>query len=865
MQRDVNIPKWPCQFFKWYCRNDRFEELHGDLEELFYDRLEDKGLRHARLQYTLDVIRCCRSYAWKKNSQTHSKFNHLIMLTNYFKTSMRSMMRSPLSSFINVFGLSVAIGICLIVYAFIDQDISVDQFHKNKHQVHLVTAFADQDGEVLQYGQTPLPLATHLTADLPQVDKASRVHDISTVVKYEDRVFHERIRLVDPDFLDMLTFPMQWGSENTLNDPNSIIINNDIAIKYFSDLNPVGKDLQVTFANDQTKTFSISGVAAPFPNAHAIDFDFLIKFDNIKQATDNYSEDNWNMSVAATLIQVSQPAHADMVTDHLDNYRLLQNAANPNKAIDSFGLVSLADLHMESNDIQNGISYGVRQEGWVILSIMAGFVLLLACMNYINIGIVSAAKRLKEIGVRKVIGANCGLVLVQLLTENILLTSFAMLFGLFLAYSTFIPWFNGLFGRGLELHLNQLNLWLFLGGALLATGLASGIYPALYISKFQVVGIFRGSIPLGKKSFMTKAFLTFQLILAFITISGGVWFTQNNAYQATRSWGYQADQVLYVDVPDRSAFEQLHTGMSQNPNIVAISGSTQHMGHHIPQMTITRPDRDYTVGMMRVGSNYFHTMGIELTTGRVFQDHSEQDKQKILVNEEFASNLMMDDPIGEVIKVDSARYEIIGVVKNFHNRDFDIKIQPIIFSLTDDEDFRFLSVKVSDGTQPEVYQALREQWMAHLPNTPFRGGYQSGVFNGYFEYLDSSAEFMRALAFVSILLASLGLYGLITLNVSGRIKEFSIRKVLGARLSHIAKIISTQYMPLFAVSIVFGAPAGYWLIQTLFDTVFAYHMPMNYTGLIISCVFLLAVLGIVTWVQVRKLSKSNAVDGLKVE
>ena len=857
-------PVWFTRFFEWFCKAELFEELQGDLEEAFEENVQIHGARKARNIYRLEVLKMLRPSVIGFG-HTYSKFNHFIMFKNYFKTSMRSMMKNPLSSFINIFGLSVAIGICLIVYAFIDQDISVDQFHENKHQVHLVTAFADQDGEVLQYGQTPLPLATHLQADLPQVEKSSRVQDINTVVKFEDRVFHERIRLVDPAFLDMLTFPMQWGSSKTLNDPNSIILSNDMAIKYFGDLNPVGKGLQVDFGNEKTKSFSISAVAAPFPNSHAIAFDFLVKFDNIKQATDNYDDDNWNQSIAATLIQVNQPAHVDVVSDQLDHYRILQNASNPNKAINSFGLVSLADLHMMSNDIQNGISYGVSKEGWVILSIMASFVLLLACMNYINIGIVSAAKRLKEIGVRKVIGANRRLVMVQLLTENILLTTFAMLFGLFLAYSTFIPWFNGLFGRGLELNLTQLNLWLFLGGALLVTGLASGIYPALYISKFQVVGIFRGSITLGKKGFMTKVFLTFQLVLAFITISGGVWFTQNNAYQATRSWGYQADKVLYIDVPDRSAFEQLQAAMSQNPDVVSISGSTQHMGHRVPQKSISRPDRDYTVGMMRVGSNYFETMGLELLEGRTFEDHSEMDKQKILVNEEFVSNLQMNDPIGEVIKVDSSRFEIIGVVKNFHNRDFDHKIQPIAFSLTDKDEFRFLSVKVNDGTQPDVYQALREQWMAHLPNTPFRGGYQSGAFNGYFEYLDSSAEFMRALAFVSILLASLGLYGLITLNVSGRIKEFSIRKVLGARLSHIASIISTQYVPLFTISMLLGAPAGYWLIQTLFDTVFAYHMPMNFTGLMIAGAFLLAVLALVTWVQVRKLSKSNAVDGLRTE
>lgn len=858
------LPERFTRFFQWFCKAELFDELQGDLEEAFQENIQIHGAAKARHIYRLEILKMLRPSV-VGFGHYHSKFNHLIMFKNYFKTSMRSMMKNPLSSFINIFGLSVAIGICLIVYAFIDQDISVDQFHKNKHQVHLVTAFADQDGEVLQHGQSPLPLANRLKAELPQVSKASRIEDVNTVVKLEDKVFHERIRLVDPSFLEMMTFPMQWGSPASLKDPNSIILSNDMAIKYFGDLNPVGKVLEVTFGNEQTKVFSITAVAEPFPQARAIDFDFLMNFENINRTDDGFIDDNWNQSIAATLVQINQPAHVDLVIDKLDNYRKIQNESNPNKAIQSFSLVSIANLHMVSNDIQNGISYGVRKEGWVILSIMAGFVLLLACMNYINIGIVSAAKRLKEIGVRKVIGANRSAVLFQLLAENLLLTSFAMLFGLFLAYSTFIPWFNSLFGRGLELTLTQSTLWIFLGSMLLITGFASGIYPALYISKFQVVGIFRGSVKLGKKSLMTKVFLTFQLILAFITMAGGVWFTQNNAYQTTRSWGYEAEQALYIDVPDRSAFEKMYASMKQNSDVISVTGSSQHMGHHIPQITITRPDRSFDVGHMQIGGNYVETMGLDLLAGRSFDDHRESDKQMILVNEEFAKNLLLEDPIGEVIKVDSARYEIMGVLKNFHNRDFDIKIQPIIFSLADKEDFRFLSVKVNDGKQPDVYQALRTEWIANLPNTPFRGGYQSGVFNGYFDYLDSSAEFMRALAFVSILLASLGLYGLITLNISGRIKEFSIRKVLGAQLSHVAKIISTQYLPLFAVSMLLGGPLAYWLIQTLFDTVFAYHMPMNYTGLIIASVFLLSVLAIVTWVQVRKLSKANAVQGLRTE
>lgn len=788
------------------------------------------------------------------------------MFKNYFKTSFRSMMRNPLSSCINVFGLSVAIGICLIVYAFIDQDISVDQFHKNKQEVYMATAYSNQEGELVQYGQTPTPLAQMLKGDFPQLTQVCRVEDANVVLKHGDKVFHERVRFVDPSFLDMLTFPMQWGASSTLNDPNSIILSDEMAVKYFGDLNPVDKDLLMKFDDGSIKTFTITGVTAPFPKAHAIHFDYLVNYENIEKTDPSYDPADWARSVNATLVRVDVPSNIGVIERGMDKYKKLQNQVNNEKPIESFSFVSIADLHEASNDIRNGISYGTRKEGWVILSIMALFILTLACFNYINIAIVSASKRLKEIGVRKVIGANRGLVIIQFLAENLLVMSFAILFGLFLGYSTFIPWFNGLFGRGLELVLLDLNLWVFLLTMLLLTGLASGIYPAFYISKFQVIGIFRGSLQFGKKNPLTKIFLTFQLALAFIAISGGVWMTQNKNYQINRSWGYQPAEVLYTDVPDQSAFDQLYAVMSQNPDVLSISGSRQHLGHGLPDVVLHRPDRQYEVSQFSVGANYFETMGLDIIEGRSFQSNLESDKLSLIVNEQFVHNLSLESPIGEIVKMDdSLRYEIVGVVKDFHNWDFDYKIEPTVFRTANTKDFRYLSMKVRSGQQSDVYQALREQWITHFPNTPFQGGYQEGVFAGYFDYMDSAAEFMRALAFVAILLASLGLYGLIRLNISGRVREFSIRKVLGASLKSIAVIITKQYVLLFVISMLVGAPAGYVMMETLFDTVFTYHMPMNYSGLVISVVLLTAVLLATVYTQVRKLAKSNPVDGLKVE
>lgn len=861
MYKGYHIPKFIHAFFKWYCRKERYEELHGDLEEFYYERVEELGRTRATALYFWDVIRCCQPYAWKDIEGQNSNY---IMFKNYFKTSMRSLMKNPLSSFINVFGLSMAIGICLMAYGFLEWEYNLDQFHENKNEVYLATFYADREGKVQQYGLSPTPLAGMLKSDYAQIKKVCRIEDRRAVVKKGDKVFYQQVRYTDPEFLEMFTFPLKWGSPTSLRDMNSIILSENMSIKYFGETNPIGKDILIAFDEERKKTFTVAGVAMPFPRKHAIEFEMLINFENFKISDPEYNLNDWAGFVNGTLIQVNQESDITPIAAGMEKYRQLQNASDSDWEITSYEFIQLAELSRASRDIRNDISFQYPPQKYV-LAVFSALLLILACLNYINIAIGSAARRLKEIGLRKTIGASKTQVMVQFLAENIFVTFFALVIGVMLSVTIINPTFNQVFDGEVSLEFIDPALWLFLLLTLLFTGLVSGLYPALYVSKFRIVKIFRGSVQFGKKNTLTKMFLASQLVLTCMCLTCGIALTLNTIYIGQRSWGYNKEVTIYANLDDYSAFSQLHGVMSQNPNVIAMAGSQHHLGREISNNIIELPDRDYNVRRLSVDADYFQTMGLNLLEGRGFADHRESDKQAIVVNQTLIENLDLTDPIGHQFKIDSTQYDIVGVVADFHIYSFEDEIQPTIFRVADREDIRYLSLKVRRGSEKDTYDALQEEWAALFPEIPFRGGYQSEVLGPYVEEAKDGAAFIMSLALIAIILISLGFYGLVSLNISGRVREFSIKKALGARFKNIASNIYSQYAKLMILGLLVGMPISYVTNEAFLDLLYHYHMPMTLTPISIAALIVVTVLLSVVIIQVFRVVKSNPVDGLRVE
>lgn len=869
---EIHPPRWPLRVIRLFIKKEYLEEIEGDMEEIFRDNIERLSYRRARWTYTWEIVKLFRPILIR-NLEVLQKINELPMFKNYFKVSLRSLMKNPLNSFINVFGLSVAIALSIFGYAFARWTMSTDQFHEHKNAVYLTTFFADRDGTTQQYGRAPRPLGEMLRQDFTHIKKVCRVDDRAVVIKYKDQVFHERVRYTDPEFLEMFTFPLKWGTSASLRDVNSIILSEDMSIKYFGEENPIGQSILVKFDQDNGKEFKITGVAEEFPKAHTISFNFLVNFENFRTSEPDYDFHDWKAFVNATLIQVDNPADLVHITKGMDKYRALQNkVVLEDWAISSFAFEPVATLHHRSEYIKDDISRSSK-DNYISIMFMVGiavFMLILACFNYINIAIVTAAKRLKEIGVRKSIGATRKIVVVQFLTENIVTTFFALLVGLLLGYFFFIRGFEALWGFNMDFTLNDPMFWIFLPSVLLITSIASGIYPSVYISKFQVVSILKGSVMFGRKNPVTKVFLCMQLITACIFITMSVMFNQNNTWLEERSWGYDPGQLLFARLPDRPAYEKLSALMSQVPEVQAISGSTHHIGKIHATTVLHFPDREVEVDQLAVDAKYFETIGLELSEGRVFKDHEGSDRNAVIVNEVLVENLSRqlqawENPVGLQFRIDSIEYEVIGVVKDFHNYSFDTQIKPTIFSLAGKEDLRYLTLKVRSGNEIKTYRALQSNWATLFPETPFAGGFQEDAWGPYYSNLSIYGLVWKIFSTLAVTLAVLGLYGLIRLNVEGRTKEFSIRKVLGAGMKNIAVSITNQYMILFGVALALGAPLGYMSGKWLIEFANTYHMPITFASVSIAVVLMILVLLVTVSTQVRKVLKTNPVAGLKVE
>ena len=790
--------------------------------------------------------------------------NSVKMLKSYFLTTLRTIRKSPLSSFINIFGLAMALGVSVMVYSFVDMELGTDQFHENRKEIFLTTAVLTRSGQENVHGVTPAPYAEQLINDFPQIKRVVRIERRSGTLKSGANVFSQSFNFVDPGYLDMFTFPLKWGDKSALESQNKIILSENTAIKYFGDKNPLGESMTFEFG-DKRFTFEVGGVAEKFPYKRSMSFGVLVNFDQIKQVDPAWSVSDWSRFMDATFIQVEDPSAVENITNNVQKYVAVQNEVQKDWPAVSYGFMPWTRLYLDGEDMSSTITGSTDGIGRLVLSIIGVFILVLAIFNYINIAIVSAAKRLKEIGVRKVMGSTRKSLIAQFLFENIFLTIIALVLGFILSITVLIPGFDNMFEIGIEFDVAQPELWVFLLALVIFTGLASGAYPALYISNFNAISIFRGNLKFGGKNKLTKVFLTFQYILACIAVVGGVLFTQNTEYQKNRDWGYDQKMTLSAFNADAQEVQQLKAAMERNPNVVSIAYSADHLSRSTSRTQIKALDRDIDITTIRVAPNYIETMGLNLLEGRTFEEGREADFQNVVINERMARTLNPDGALGEKFRVDSLEYNVIGIVEDFHQWSFFAQIEPMMFRLVPEENYRYVSMSVRPGALVATHDELEAKWAELFPEKPYGGFYQESTLEWYFQEIDGHGKLMRYVAGLCIILSCLGLYGLVKLNVTSRVKEFSIRKALGATLGNLAVVINRQFVVFMVVALVIGLPISFLLMQTLFDAVYAYYKPLTVIPFIIALVLIVLMVIVTVSSQVRKVMKTSPTEGLRSE
>ncbi len=857
-------PKWMDRFLNWFCKPELVEEITGDIRELYFERMESEGKRTAQAKYALDILRFFRSSNIRFFQSFRSGQNSISMVKSYLTIAFRNLKKNPLNTVVNLLGLTIAVAYGIRAYAYYQFIDKMDQFHDQKEQVHLVSYFSDKEGETIQYGNPPLPLAEVLEQNFPEIEAVCRIKSDNIVVKHRDNVFYEQIWYADPSFLNMLTFPLKWGSKEVLSDVKSVIISEQISEKYFAENNPVGVEIEMIFSPSDKRTFKIAGVAAEFPNGSTMDFNFLIHFDNLQQVKPEYHSANWEQHVDGTLVKLNPVADPVSIAQRMEPYIETYNEIDQNRAISGFHLEPIKSAYRK--EIKDRFSDDYLIEGpYMILGTIALFLLILSCLNYTNIAIFTATKRLKEIGLRKSLGAGKQMIISQFLIENIFVASITIILGYFLAVGYVVPDFEKGIGEDLGLSILDGGTIAFLVAILFAITLLSGIYPAFYVSRYQVSAIFRSNTSFGKKNVFTKVFLAIQLILAANAIAFSTMTVENATYMKSRSWGFDHKYVSYMPIPDTRQFESLKNGLSDVAGVNSISGSVHHLGRQHHETIVEINEAPLSVNLYEVDDQYFETMGFKLLDGRPFNDDV-SDQKSMIVNANFATSIGLKNPLGTSVLMDGEKYRIIGVVKDFHSYYFEAPIVPTVLTLMSAEDYGYLSIRSENEDHEELQEAMKEQWALAFPDIPYQGGHQRDVWgNTYWYQIDGAQGFFHQIAIICVLLVTLGLYGLVALNVGGRIREFSIRKVLGAETLNVTKTIINPYTILFLIALLIAVPLSYFFVDSALGFIWAYHVPMNFTGIILATTVLVSVLAFVVFFQVKRVMRSNPVVGLRTE
>ncbi len=791
------------------------------------------------------------------------------MLKSYLKLAWRNLQRNKLSSFINITGLSIAIGCSIVFFLLLDREITTDRFHENAENIFLIGYTLEGDRSQQRWGDSPQPMGPALQAAFPQVKRAVRIADRGVTMRYGDKVFQESIRFVDPDFLEMFTFPLKTGDRAPLLDENALVISEAIAEKYFGDENPVGSQLIVTLNKEHKQAFVVKGVAKRFPVHASFSFSILASYEKL-QNSGLVKADDWASRIRATFIELNDPQDLAAIVPHMDAYIDRQNDAQIDRPIASFIFEPLPTLSWESQEIRRTISSGSTPQVLILLFVIAMFLLLQACSGYVNISLAAAKTRFKEIGIRKVAGSNRAQLVKQFLGENLLLCSIALMVGITLTEGLFLPGLFGITGteQGITLgdFFSSMHLWLFFAGILLVTALASGAYPALYISSLNPVTVLKGKSRIRGKNRFTWHLLSFQFGIAFAITCLVVAFWQNNQFQRHRDWGYNQEHVINVRCESGNQFEIFENTVDQNPDFLNTAGSVHIVGRGEQQAVIEVAAKKHEVLRIDVGMDYLETLRVRLKTGRFFDPALSTDLDAaIVVNSRFVSEMGWQDPLQEAVRFDGKAYRVVGVTEDFHYDNFFEEIRPLFFRMAPEESFKHLSVRVRAGTGARSAEELEQTWRNLFPDSPYHAFFQDSVFDNAFRNNDTIMRVFGALAAITLIISCMGLFGLVTLMISKRMKELSVRKVLGASMSQIAKMISKRIFILIASSLLFAIPGSYIFLTQLLDGMYRYHMKIGVSPFLLAG----AVVALTTLVtiasQIYRAAARNPIDALRCE
>ncbi|MEM6318122.1 MAG: FtsX-like permease family protein, partial [Bacteroidota bacterium] len=769
-------------------------------------------------------------------------------------------------------GLGIAVACCLAAYLFVAHNIEFDGMHRPDKVANIYKIHAQQESKTGQFSENmtiAAPLAPMAALEMPGINRFTRYIPNNGVIQNGEKTFSESFHFADSTFFDLFEYPLLAGNLAAFKDKFTIILNEKLATKLFSYADPIGKDVTVYFPNEKELLLTVGAVVKQIPRNNTFVYDAMIRFDHFADILGWESDDWSDWRKPSTFFELTSSEVVPQVNEQLAKYIPMQNKANQDATIKSYRMEPFLSNFNETEIAWGWVRYRISYVPLIIFGAMAFMILLIACFNLTNTSIAMSYKRLKEIGVRKAIGATRTQIISQFLTETTLTMLIALIVGYVFAKSFLLPEFTAMFKFGYGLSdLNWINLLLALLIVLFLASFLAGIYPALFNSRLNPVSLVKGSVKLKGTNFFTRSLMTVQFAVSVIFLIGGIVFFQNNEFMNTIDFGYDSDRMIAVDISSEKEYNLLAAEASRNPNIKHFAGTNTHISHSTYRSPVTVNQTDYQTMIMSMGKGYLKTIGLEVLQGNETDMGSQFNEEgNIMVNQAFLEKTGITDPLNQQITVHDEKRNIVGVVANHRERGDRAHMEdPFVFYIEDPKRFRTFVVNVESEKLADTYVFLQKTWQKNIPNKPFIGHFQEDILLENLRYGNSTmSKVFVFLTFLGTLLSLAGIYAMASLNIAKRTKEIGIRKVLGASIKNIIALVNREFVIILSMAALFGAVIGFFLITMMIDELYAYHVPVAIVPVVL-CAFLIFICGfLVTSTTIFRVAIANPVKALKDE
>jgi putative ABC transport system permease protein len=806
------------------------------------------------------------------------------MFRNYLKIAFRNIWKNKGYSAINILGLAIGLATCLLILIYVMDELSYDKFNKKADRIYRVDGEINFGGTHFILAVAPDPLGATLKKDFPQVEQYVRFRNYGgfSVKKGNEIIPEANVINVDSTLFDVFTLPAIEGDTKTaLNDPSSIVITERIAKKYFNTTSAVGKILVV---NDATN-YKVSAVIKNLPTQSHFDYDFFVPLHSDESKQNNWLSNNFNTYIV--LKKGVGPKQLESQFDAVINKYLgpqaqaLLNATmeelKKNGSYVKYSLTPLTQIHLHSNKTAElGANSSIQYV--YIFSAIAIFILLIACVNFMNLATARSANRAREVGVRKVLGSNKQNLVTQFLTESVLISFIALVFAVFIA-QLLLPYFNQLSGKQIEMGWFT-KPWLLpaLISLVLIVGILAGSYPSFYLSSFQPILVLKGKLAGGfKSSWLRSSLVVFQFAISVILIVGTVVIYSQLNFIRNKRLGFDRDHVLIVQ-NGYALGDHAKTFRNELTNIKGIEGAT--MTGYLPTSDYRNDsplfpdaslDQKSAVSMQNwyVDENYIPTLKMQLVKGRNFSLEMATDSSAIILNQSAAKLLPFKDPINQTLyyltdlaSKTTRAYHIIGIVKDFNFNSLREQVTPM--ALFYQEQRGRIAVRFHTANIPSLISQIENKWKGIVPNQPFSHSFMDEDFNNIYQSEQRIGKIALNFSILAILIACLGLFGLVTYAAEQRTKEICIRKVLGASVTNIMQMLSKYFMKLVVVAMFIAFPlAWYFMNKWLQD--FAYRINISWWVFIIAGIIAASIALLTISFQAIKAAVANPVKSLRTE